>query len=515
MAPQRQSYLKSLTPLLSGPVYLPSKPVTPCQRCMSIDVSDLKLQPPQPIDDFLRAHNIPEATVSAVSSIFMDKSSKLFNYTRTKLKRLLTSLPCLPGRCTGRSSLLKSSSIVRAWVGHYENELASWKENCLGMGLRLSRAKTSDERETERARFNQSSTPFLEAYFELNNYPCPADRQALARKTGNTPKQISDWFQNHRNRARKGGKQVQRTQIEPTFDEIMLVLEKQSPELSLTVDGSQATGSVPPENPPSPTETEIELDQHPYSILHVSNYVAAPHAFPVKYLPSHDHNLLSMYPSLEVQWDRRPTRQTKSRRSTKHDVDAFIDEFAHKCSIRGAASKRKRSDPTHIDGSPWTAATTMVIIPTSAPLPSLVRNVIPTQTITNATQPSQRQIRPLPRRATSKASSSLATIQYIPEIELEPSPEPPYGTRRKVRRLASDSDSSPTPLFPLTPAQNVVSLPRIEDVDLSSQLFSCFDIPHHPQPLTVLKTISRSFLDYASASIPFGTSFLSGITHVH
>nr|AAK17070.1 homeodomain type 2 mating protein a2-1 [Coprinopsis scobicola] len=67
--------------------------------------------------------------------------------------------------------------------------------------------------ESKRTPFNAEYTPLLEKYFEYNAYPSVRDRERLARKSMMTPRQIEVWFQNHRSRAKKEGRPLQKPSV--------------------------------------------------------------------------------------------------------------------------------------------------------------------------------------------------------------------------------------------------------------------------------------------------------------
>jgi hypothetical protein len=71
--------------------------------------------------------------------------------------------------------------------------------------------------------FNHAFTPFLEAYLEQNAFPSIADQKILAQKSGMNTAQIVNWFQNHRSRARKNGREADLKRL-PSRQSVNLML---------------------------------------------------------------------------------------------------------------------------------------------------------------------------------------------------------------------------------------------------------------------------------------------------
>ncbi|KAI0778359.1 hypothetical protein BD413DRAFT_675996 [Trametes elegans] len=111
-------------------------------------------------------------------------------------------------------TLLKLRTLSRAL---YVRLIEAWHSHVFAKLVpRLSRLRdvTAEEsaRNSSKLRrpFNQAAVPLLEQFFNRNAFPSRLDKLELAAQTQMDYRQIHVWFQNHRSRTRKEGKELRR-----------------------------------------------------------------------------------------------------------------------------------------------------------------------------------------------------------------------------------------------------------------------------------------------------------------
>nr|AAZ14917.1 mating-type homeodomain protein [Coprinellus disseminatus] len=306
--------------------------------------------------------------------------------------------------------------------------------------------------------FNHMCLPLLQTYFEHNAYPSAQDRAMLARKSTLCPRQIEVWFQNHRRRAKKEGRRLERLSQDPLPHELNLDhLNASMPQLLVP---KEETKTTPPKEPSltPPVVTPVRLHSPAPAATHADNALCAPaptHAFPTKYppTPSHTSCLLSgktwSFPAPE--WPRRASVKAPTRKATI-TPDNLAVEFQKKLSITGSDGVKRTQ--AQLSAPAWYPLTTtlqpaphfaLIRKPTPAsppPAPTPVAQLNPTprnphplrqktSNLTKYKRPTPYQPRQPPKtkplsRATS--NSSLSSISSISSDESEiirtPSPSP-------------------------------------------------------------------------------------------
>ncbi|KAJ3542832.1 hypothetical protein NMY22_g3357 [Coprinellus aureogranulatus] len=290
--------------------------------------------------------------VSRIEEWYRDMRTKMQDeYTKT-----LAQLAAHP---TGTASISEYTTErdVRTFYESFFRENTS-KLNA-DIQLRLRTATAIDGRVALHKRklpFNNESLPLLETYFEYNAYPSAQDRALLARKTLMCPRQIEVWFQNHRTRAKKEGRQLRRP-----------------PQTSLPREPSPEClkGSIPyfaVQKVEDTASTLREASPAPITVNPATNrrcvvYLTTPHAFPAKYPPTPDHvSCLTGGKSWSFPLPAWPRRSSSKAPAPKAAIttDELVVQLQQKLSITGAeGTKRARS---HTAGSTPLAAPNLALI---------------------------------------------------------------------------------------------------------------------------------------------------------
>ena len=111
----------------------------------------------------------------------------------TNMSELKAKMEALSVSVDGMKQPFLSQDDQKAWVGKSEDLIKSTLEKCLRMLQQLKRNtnRAVPEKDPEVLR------RWLFDHFE-SPYPTPADKEELARQSGYTPKQVSNWFINAR-----------------------------------------------------------------------------------------------------------------------------------------------------------------------------------------------------------------------------------------------------------------------------------------------------------------------------
>ncbi|PPQ63796.1 hypothetical protein CVT24_004338 [Panaeolus cyanescens] len=337
-------------------------------------------------------------------------------------------------------------------------------------------AQLSSSNKEERRAFNHESTPILENYFVQNPYPSSADRLILAREAKMSLRQIDVWFQNHRARARREGKTMQRT--------IKSILSGNSPksgnvdliESCVHRDSTLESRNAVTE---SPTITfPHTVDSNETCTLDISRTPS--HAFPTKYPPNNIENPFpcdgGRFNFPPPPWYRTPACQTPRATQVSHsDMEALVANFADLTIHKSPSHSRKArsASPASTESSsvvPWHLAITGVLCP--APLPALItQTTTPAQSCLRSIKPPHSQRVPQHRKqgflSWANSTQSLKTASHSPPL--------PSIPRRSVSSLSTTAPLAITP--PASPplsssldvAQNVGSL--LSNVDRTINSF--------------------------------------------
>nr|AIN76768.1 HD2 mating type protein [Volvariella volvacea] len=285
--------------------------------------------PPVPdISQRLYVGGISEPLATSLCQVFEAHASQLQQHLKKSILQLSQQLPQSERRCH------TLNEFVRVQTASFEEKLEKWIVQIIDLGKKKMTNASANRRQVL---FNHDYVPMLEKYFEHNAYPSACDRLTLAKKSGMTPRQIEVWFQNHRNRAKKEGRQLRR----------------------LNPSGIVLSSLVPP---------RINQQQIPVSIITFA-------LFQFLIRPSVNRCIhpelcvsLTAHTLSPIVWPR-----TQSQRR-KHPEPVSIDELSHafatKLNFRGTPN-HKRVSKSHSD-SPRPETSSPLPLPLSVPHPALI-----------------------------------------------------------------------------------------------------------------------------------------------
>ncbi|KAJ3505473.1 hypothetical protein NMY22_g17575 [Coprinellus aureogranulatus] len=289
-----------------------------------------------------------------------------------------------------------------------------------GLQRAAARGRNASHKEKRKRPFNHECLPLLEAYFKYNAYPFPQDRVLLAKKTAMSTRQIEVWFQNHRTRAKKEGRELKRLSQNPSpchidFEPLNESTESVAPKVEEVESPVKAWYSAPTDAILCPS---LSPDRQAIDPLCAASSACA---FPAKYppTPGHESCLLgsrswSFPPPV---WPRRPSSKAPARKTTT--ADELAVELQLKLSITGAeGTKRARS---HTTGPKSLAAPHPALIRQSVLCRSKRASKVPfippaiRMACSSTQSPFSKYIRPAPyrspqKRSSSRRSSSLSTV---------------------------------------------------------------------------------------------------------
>lgn len=334
--------------------------------------ASLILQEPA-IPSFLTSPECPPAVSSAVIDAFVRSAHQIRIMYETKHRNMASRLAFDPN-----SSRLECHDSF--FKHRYQDQLLVLEQLAVGRARQLQQSMQPALR--TKPSFNQEFVPLFETYFEYNAYPSAPDRAALAKKSMMTPRQIEVWFQNHRNRAKKEGKNLRRL----TSDALPLKLSLESLEQKMPFffvpehqrkvpfidDSSEQDLSGDSEEEDQVARSGMtNRDTYP-----VFSCEPPPHAFPTLYPPSCDCDPFPREARRHTfqapVWRRKPA--TSFPLSTSIDFEIFTADFASKLVLReGPVNKNQRSSSHNTPGKPWFSSTHVIVPP--APHPALIRSV--------------------------------------------------------------------------------------------------------------------------------------------
>nr|BCB28860.1 HD2 mating type protein [Mycoleptodonoides aitchisonii] len=291
----------------------------------SSTVGDVIFPEPQPLTDGLIARGIDSATASDISQAYMKAVSRLRGDFILKFGQADRAMQADRSDTIDRSR--PGSSLRMAFDKLYAKMQHGWMEKVYNdIVPRILKARRSCACSSFKGRrsFSSDITPILENFFESNAFPSRLDKHDLADETGLTYKQVHVWFQNHRSRYRREGRELKRgnpSSILPKEVEdsalkfLALSQEENSDGLSDNTLPSSPTSTS--SCPPIKQGTTFNLDP-------------PPHAFPSAYPPPCDY---APFPISEgarnfpVYWDRQPHTSVWTRVSVV-DVKDLTIHFA-------------------------------------------------------------------------------------------------------------------------------------------------------------------------------------------
>ncbi|KAI5115470.1 hypothetical protein M0805_001381 [Coniferiporia weirii] len=259
----------------------------------------------------------------------------------------------------------------------YERRVAEWRLGLITtvrtrFGPKEDAGITPPSQPKEKLSFNRDFLPQLEYYFSHEQSPSRADKNAMAKKSGMTYRQIHVWFQNRRTRAKKLADGLGEQRRGPN------VIGKSANKRNGPNVGSKLECSEKLARLPKTCSSAVAGNEN------VFPYVTPPYAFPARY-PPHvapdadpfpcrygDFSFLS-----GVRWERTPTTMRKSQ--DVPNIISLVAAFerlavgdrtvidASECS----RSPRSSHSPSKMSGCDVTGPYT--VRPLHAPLFSLVR----------------------------------------------------------------------------------------------------------------------------------------------
>ncbi|KAF9440960.1 hypothetical protein P691DRAFT_800669 [Macrolepiota fuliginosa MF-IS2] len=379
-------------------------------------LSNIQLPPAPCIATTLMAYDIPQSVSRDLIDTYEHRISDLRHCTEAQIRKVMDFLG--NRKCPPR---VIEKHIAR-YFADYQSRANHWHHLVIER-LQNSSALATDAKH-ERSTFNATHVPLLEKYLSYNAFPQTNDKLWLARKTGNTPRQIEIWFQNRRRRSRKAGVELKRA----ILDDIPLDIrfgdfdEDSSPSRAgkrKRVARSQNTST--PQSPP-PSLIPQQPDE-PQARCDFTDFELSPHAFPSKYTPSSTQSACSGSTDFrfsEPEWTRKPAEQrTRSRKQTIPSEDDL-------CTMVISKLKLFSKDPSPETGPSW--HTTRYTQPSSAPIPALIR----LQPLTAPMNPKSLTVTTLPA-----IKPSLKRKRTEPDTE-----ECPVNKRRSISSSSFTSTSS-------------------------------------------------------------------------
>ncbi|KIM47762.1 hypothetical protein M413DRAFT_439432 [Hebeloma cylindrosporum] len=384
----------------------------------NIAIPILDLPFPNDLDATLR--NLGLDGFSHIHRKIQDWVGNLRNIHSINFQRACRELASLPHYQSPRSLASAIEHVRLAYQKTYANYLPSITAHILS-----AKSKQSSICKNSKIPFNNEYTPILELYFEQNAYPSLADRKLLARKSMMTMRQIEVWFQNHRARARKEGRVIEKhsrqCHSQLIFDESVPFVSATNPTMIPSIDdesryeaSEDETSTTPPSFAPC-----------------LFSQVAPPHAFPTIYPPKlptdpfpKENGKFLFPPPI---WMRTPA-EIRSQTDVL-DMDEFISMFSSKLHLR-AGSRRKCDTPQarSIKEHRNPLLAPMVVVPSPAPHPALIRAPYIHSASGLITPP------------------SFAPGSYPPTNPSCPPPPSPFPNPYKPRKFAPFSKRAPSAL---------------------------------------------------------------------
>ncbi|TFK30890.1 hypothetical protein FA15DRAFT_662956 [Coprinopsis marcescibilis] len=445
----------------------------------------LNLTTPLDVSAFLTSLNLSGDAI-AEASLRIHKTTEELKAIHTRNYEHLCRQAVQANKESASQAMLYDS-LRRACQASFHRQLPRIKEEFLKSYQHVQHVQQRSE--NKRTPFNPEYTPLLEKYFEHNAYPSPGDREWLARKTMMSFRQIEVWFQNHRRRARKEGRQFTKLPVDHVPARLSLeALELNMPPMAIP----QKQDPVPS----LPASDALSCSHSP--IFPVDNIldssIRPAHAFPKVY--SKDASFSEepfpcksgIYRFPPAVWPR--DHGTSSPRATSCTIDELCETFMSQLRIFEGQPKvvQRQSGKTRS----WFAS--RCIGPILAPHPALLRSqplavASACPSVPDTPSPNlQKRIAPVIKQR-RRQSPTLDAISH----PSNPTPSLPSTRRsRPISRVSSNSslssqtssgssahdpdtpDSSPSP-------SRALSLPSVYGIDdsfLDFQQNSSLDAPH-------------------------------------
>ncbi|PFH44845.1 hypothetical protein AMATHDRAFT_72168 [Amanita thiersii Skay4041] len=315
--------------------------------------------------------------------------------------------------------------------------------------------------------FKTEYTPLLEKYFRQNAYPSASDRATLARETNMTVRQIEVWFQNHRNRAKREGRELRRR----AFDDFRF---GQFLETSVSCPDNRSDYSFSDDS-----EVEIESTVNSTDCTRdVFDLIPRPsYAYPAQYntLTSSVFRTIHMREVLPLpKWTRQQADINNNRKPAgNQDMDDLVRTFSMKLVLHDSTESKRRNrassryKPSWYDGK-------FTFVP-RAPHPALVKPYTPLRTSKISSE--TRSPLPSPLFEMGQVTTHVADKRTHANSKSEPpsrslypdsTMRQPFVLEHPSRRRSSSSSflSSLNPV--VTPSQNFSPLPSLSMHNITS-----------------------------------------------
>lgn len=375
-----------------------------------------------------------------------------------------------------RDVLSHAEKIRLAYCDRYAARLQEWSELLLHQYQQQHTAfqPVKDSRNIPDINLFNQALPLLKQAFSHDQYPSRVEKERLANITGLEYKQVSVWFQNHRSRTKKGGRELKKGNIfhhiEGDFSTISRCRKGQS---SVTLAyGSQDLSSS------SRSERPAVCRVHSLNTLAKLASQRPDHAYPAPYPPICQYDPFPIHERVipfSIPWLRRPLPSQAG--ALAHTADGAIDEIVallENLTLDGVAS----SSPTlagragfcgyvEVQTAPLPALIRASGAATSLSSPNLQTVEPPIRLAGGGRSARHTKIRRSGRSATIIHRSRMASVPvrelnhpYLPSQmqSLRSSRSASVGSVATVYSSSSESDSSAdTPLS--TPPDSLLELP--------------------------------------------------------
>ncbi|KAF8203827.1 hypothetical protein BJ912DRAFT_214420 [Pholiota molesta] len=300
-----------------------------------------------------------------VSNLTLLKAEELASFYQKTYQRMCLRLLDIPRHSLNMTSSEVLENLATTHKALFEEQdLPRLLNDALqAQSSHLQLSGTTFSQQSERRTFNHDYTPLLEKYFEQNAYPSGPDRLALARKSSMSPRQIEVWFQNHRSRAKKDGRNLKRL----------------NPAMTVSLESLEETR----QNSTVSSINEVDVDDEHMPTINTSlesssagfSFSAPSHAFPTTYPPRCSQDpfpIRNGHFNLPPPVWRRVSAVSSIHPTVPITVDELASQFATKLVLRESISSKRNPHASRTPSQiPWFAATTTT--PCSAPLASLIR----------------------------------------------------------------------------------------------------------------------------------------------
>nr|ADN97175.1 A2 mating-type protein [Phanerodontia chrysosporium] len=338
----------------SAPLAVPSKP------------TEYSLPDPEPISAHLISRGLPSAVSMIISQMYLQRAKSLKDGYEAQL-RSTVEVWMQHGHHYIKDPRAQIAAIQLAFRHRYTTKLQQWVESCIVrfQEVVISKSVPQEERNArEKGSFKQAALPTLERAYGDNPYPSRTEKERLAQITGMEYRQINVWFQNRRNRSKKGYpkayKRYHFRHMAGMHDTTTCPL--QSP-------GAKAGSEAPFYHDYDPAPT-VSFSACGVTARDLTSQRPA-HAYPAPFPPICHYDPFPLHDSNRrfiTTWSRRSS-PSQARAALPNDaIDTVVSLFA-KMSLNDESHLPPSSEP--LGPSDLRGFT---VIPMKAPLPALIRS---------------------------------------------------------------------------------------------------------------------------------------------